>query len=257
MFFILSKLLKFLITPLMWIVVLLFIAVISRDPFKRKRYLIYGFSLLIIFTNYFLFNFCMALWEMPPVNHKKIEVYDVGIVLGGVTSYDAEHDRTQFIRGADRLFQAIDLYKTGKIKKILFTGGSGYVLRPEYKEGALVKRYVLKLGIPESDFLIENESRNTHENALFTKEILEKEKITGKLLLITSAFHMRRSIGCFNKAGLFPDPYSADMYGKPIKIEKGFDPESLIIPSLEPLSDWTNFIHELVGYCIYKIVGYA
>jgi len=257
MFFILSKLLKFAITPLIWVVALLLMAIVSRDQFKRKRYLIFGFSLLIFFSNSFLFNFFMGLWQVPPVNNKTIEAYDAGIVLGGVSHYDATYDHLQFLRGADRLFQAIDLYKTGKIKKIVFTGGSGYVLHPEYKEGALVKKYVLKLGIPESDFLIENESRNTHENAVLTKELLNKEKITGKLLLITSAFHMRRSMGCFYKVGLFPDPYSADMYGEPIKIDHRFDPESLIIPSLEPLLDWTNFIHELVGYCIYKIVGYA
>jgi len=257
MFFILSKLLKFAITPLIWVIVLLLLAILSRDQFKRKNYLVWSFVLLVFFSNSYLFNFFMGAWEAPPCKQPYVGKYDAVIVLGGVSQYNAALDRIQFIRGADRLFQAIDLYKTGKVKKIVFTSGSGYILHPEYKEGALVKKYVLRLGIPESDFLIENESRNTHENAVFTKHLLEREKISGKLLLITSAFHMRRSLGCFNKEGLFPDTFSADIYSKQIKQKKNIDWGSLIIPSIEPLSDWTNFIHELVGYVVYKISGYA
>jgi uncharacterized SAM-binding protein YcdF (DUF218 family) len=241
----------------MWIIVSFVIAIVSRDQFQRKKYLLIAFSLLIFFSNSFLFSFLVHAWEIPPTNYTGDEVYDAAIVLGGVTHYDAEHNRMQFLRGADRLFQAIDLYKMKKANKILFTGGSGELLHPEYKEGALIKEYVMKLGIPSSDFIIENESRNTHENAMFTKQLLIKEKITGKLLLITSAFHMRRSLACFNKVGVFPTPYSTDVYGKPIKRAKEQDWSSLIIPSIEPMVDWTNFIHELVGYCIYKIVGYA
>lgn len=222
---------------------------------KKKVDLV--FCTVTFFSNSFIFNFLVGAWETPPSQHPYAGQYDAVIVLGGVSHYNAEVDRIQFLRGADRLFQAIDLYKTGKVKKIVFAGGSGYILHPEYKEGALIKKYVLKLGIPESDFVIENESRNTHENAVFTKHLLEQEKISGKLLLITSAFHMRRSLACFNKEGLFPDPYSADVYGKPIKGKKSIDFNTLIIPSLEPLMDWTNFIHELVGYVVYKISGYA
>lgn len=199
----------------------------------------------------------MNLWEMPFTRYEDLKTYDAGIVMGGIVTYNDEHNRIQFLRGADRLFQAIDLYKMGKIKKIIFTGGSGFILYPEFKEGALVKKYVMRLGIPENDFLVESESRNTRENALFTKQLLDRENIKGDLLLITSAFHMRRSLACFNKVNVFPEPYCTDSYVRDENKPRVFDLESLLIPSVEPLLEWTNFIHEMVGYVIYKMVGYA
>jgi uncharacterized SAM-binding protein YcdF (DUF218 family) len=259
MFFLLSKLLNFIIMPLVWIITLLLIATLSKDQFKREKYLVWSLALLLFFSNSFLFSVCMSLWELPQTNYKDLKTYQAGIVMGGVTGNHKEHDRIQFIRGADRLFQAIDLYKKGIIKKIVFTGGSGYVTKPELKEGAMVKQYILRLGIPADDFIVENESRNTYENALFTKQLLKDSCISGNLVLITSAFHMRRSLACFNKQGIYPDPFCVDVYAEKqanvfpffISIEK------LIIPSLEPLQDWTNFIHELIGYTVYKIAGYA
>ena len=177
--------------------------------------------------------------------------------MGGVLAYNEEKGRTQFLRGADRLFQAIDLYKQGKIKKIIFTGGSGLVLNPEFKEGVLVKKYVIKLGIPESDFLVGNEYRNTYENDVFTKQLLDRENIKGNLLLITSAFHMRRSLGCFAKVGLYPKPFCADKYISDEKKVIDIKIVEWLIPSLDIMTEWTNFIHELVGYGVYKIVGYV
>jgi uncharacterized SAM-binding protein YcdF (DUF218 family) len=258
-FFVLSKLLKFIIMPLVWIIILMVLAVLSNNPFKRKRYLLWSLILLLFFSNTFLFGLFTKFWEMPLTKYEDLKTYEAGIVMGGVTGHHKEHDRIQFIRGADRLFQAIDLYKKRKIKKIIFTGGSGYVTNPDFKEGALVKEYVMRLGIPEQDFIVENESRNTHENAMFTKTLLAQKNINDSLLLITSAFHMRRSLACFQKQGIYPDVFCVDVYG----IEENGEIhwlstfENLLVPSLDILQSWTNFIHEIVGYITYKIKGYA
>ncbi len=168
-------------------------------------------------------------------------------------TYDEEFDRLQFQRGADRLLQAIELYKRGFIKKIIFTGGSGVIFHPDDKEGTYAKRYLLTLGIPETDFLIENESRNTHENAVLTKQLIDQKNIKGDYLLITSAFHMRRSLGCFEKSGIIATPYSTDRYSGPRKFE--FD--HLFLPSVSALYNWNNLLKELVGFITYKIMGYA
>jgi uncharacterized SAM-binding protein YcdF (DUF218 family) len=161
-------------------------------------------------------------------------------------------DRAQFFRGVDRLIQAIELYKRGVIKKIIFTGGSGRLLHPEMKEGKYINRYLLDMGIPQEDFLIESESQNTHENALFTKTLLDQNNIKGDFLLITSGFHMRRSIGCFNKVGIVATPYSADPHSGPRKFEFDY----LFIPAVTMMNEWDNLIHEVVGYITYKLVGY-
>jgi uncharacterized SAM-binding protein YcdF (DUF218 family) len=251
MFFILSKLLTFLISPLVWVVALLLFAVFSKFPHRKGKSLRWALFLTLLFTNSFLFDECSRLWEVPATPYKDLKTYEAGIVLGGMSVYDPSLDRAQFFRGVDRLIQAVELYKNGVIKKIIFTGGSGRLLHPEMKEGNYINRYLLYMGVPESDFTIEAESKNTYENAVFTKQSLN-ENSKNDFLLITSSMHMRRSLGCFNKAGLNVQPYSTDRYAGPRKFE--FD--HLFIPEPSVLYDWTKLLHEMVGYITYKIAGY-
>lgn len=252
MFFILSKLLTFLISPLVWIIVLLVVALFSKFPDRKIKCLKYGLVLLLFFSNPFLFDECSRLWEVPAVPYKNLKTYEAGIVLGGMSVYDPSMERAQFFRAGDRLIQAIELYKKGIIKRIVFTGGSGSLLHPEMKEGNYINRYLLFMGVPQRDFLIESESINTQENAVFTKELLEANHIKGDLLLITSGIHMRRGMGCFEKAGLVVLPYSTDRYAGPRKYE--FD--HLFLPEPSVVYDWTKLIHEIVGYFTYRMLGY-
>jgi uncharacterized SAM-binding protein YcdF (DUF218 family) len=253
MFFILSKILSFIITPIVWIVTLLLISFFSKDEKKKKKFLLTSVLMLLFFTNGFIFNSFMRLWEVPATPYHELEQYEAGIVLGGMSVNDEKLQRPQFYRGVDRLIQAIDLYKRGIIKKIIFTGGSGRILHPEMKEGIYLKDYILKMGVNENDLFMETESNNTHENATLTKLLFDKEKIKGKLLLITSAFHMKRSLACFKKEGIIADPYSVDRYAGPSKFEFDF----IAMPDISALSGWTNYIHEVVGYITYKLKGYC
>jgi uncharacterized SAM-binding protein YcdF (DUF218 family) len=253
MFFVLSKLLVFLITPLVWIIVLLFYSLLTKYPDRKKKCLRWALALTLIFSNSFLFDECSRLWEIPAKRIETLKSYDAAIVLGGMSVYDEDLDRAQFFRGVDRLIQTVELYKRGLIKKIIFTGGSGRLLHPEMKEGVYIKRYLLSMGVPETDFIMESESQNTRENALFTKIVLDKQNITGDFLLITSAYHMRRSLACFNKVGIVAEPYSTDRYAGPRKFEFDY----LFIPNVSALYDWETLIHEIFGFVTYKIVGYS
>src|ERR1035437_1390485 len=253
MFFILSKLLAFIITPLIWIRVLLFFAFFSKDEKRKKKCLPWVLGLTLLFTNAFIFDECARLWEIPATNYQNMKTYDYGIVLGGMSVNDEDLNRVQFFRGVDRLIQTIDLYKRGIIKKIIFTGGSGRISHPEMKEALLVKPYILEMGVAEEDLIIESESNNTRENALFTKKIIDEKKLQGSFLLITSAFHMRRALACFKKVGIEVDSYSTDRYAEPRKFEFDF----LFIPNASTMNDWNNLLKELVGFITYKIMRYA
>src|ERR1051326_3616429 len=202
MFFFISKILSFLISPFTWIFALLAFGLLTKNIKRKKRSLITSLVLFYFFSNGFLLEEVSRLWEIPGTPYKELKTYDAGIVLGGMLEYDMKLDRIQFERGADRLFQAVELYKTGVIKKILFSGGSGSIEFPYMKEGMFVRRFLLTLGIPDKDIWIEGESRNTRENALFSKELIDKKNFSsGKFLLITSGYHMRRSLACFRKVG--------------------------------------------------------
>jgi uncharacterized SAM-binding protein YcdF (DUF218 family) len=145
----------------------------------------------------------------------------------------------------------MDLYKLGKIKKILITSGTGSLKEPDMKEALIIKNYIVKIGIPENDVITESASRNTYENAVYTIKLIGKDPAK-KYLVITSASHMRRSLGCFDKAGLKVDSYVADRYAGPRK----FYIDHLLLPKTQALDGWNILIHEVVGYIMYKMNGY-
>ncbi len=255
MFFFVSKILGFLFTPIIWVFSLLLFSGFSSNPKRKKRTFIWAIALFYFFSNSFVLEEVSRKWEIPATHYKDLKVYDAGIVLGGMLSYDADYDRIQFQRGSDRLWQAVDLYKRGFIKKIFFVGGSGSIEFADIKEGVHVKSYLLEIGIPAEDIWIENESRNTRENAFNAKEFLQKnDSAGGKFLLITSGSHMRRAMACFKAVGLDVVPYSVD---RTASDERRFTLDHLFIPSINTLMWWDAFIHEWIGIIVYKIQGYA
>lgn len=255
MFFLISKIVSFLFTPIFWIFSLLVFALFSKKPVRKKKSLIWGIVLFYLFSNAFILEEVSRIWEVPATSYSDLKIYDAGIVLGGMLFYDYQFDRIQFERGADRLFQAIELYKAGYIKKIFFVGGSGSLESPHIKEGFFAKRYLLTIGIPENDIWIENQSRNTRENAVNAKQFLAGNNSgSSKFLLITSGLHMRRSLACFNRAGLDVMPYSVDRTAGPVR---RFTLDHLLIPNVNTLMMWNALIHEWIGMVVYKIRGYA
>ncbi|HSY77246.1 MAG TPA: YdcF family protein [Bacteroidia bacterium] len=252
MFFILSKILEFLITPIFWIFILLLAGIlVKRHPLK-KRLLIASFAMFYFFSNDYIQDACMYCWEIPATPDSAIQgKYDVAIILGGISNYDNKLNRIQFFHGSDRLLQAYQLYKQGKVRKLLIDGGSGN-LRGVNVEGPNLRRYLLNVGVPDTDILLEPKSRNTHENATFAKHLLDSVAPNGRYLLVTSGYHMRRAVGCFNKAGIHTLTYTTDRIAGPQK----YDLDYLFIPDVGALTTWQILIHECVGYLSYKIAGY-
>jgi uncharacterized SAM-binding protein YcdF (DUF218 family) len=250
MFFILSKILFFLITPIFWILALLIFSIFSKNQKTRKWALAIDIILLLLFTNYFIFNTVDKHWETPSGKASMVkEKYEYGVILGGMTSSNQITGITTYSECIDRLLQGIVLYRQGTIKKILITSGSGMVMGKEVKEAIILKGLCVELGIPGKDIVIETNSRNTRENAVFTREILNN--YNQKILLITSAFHMRRAAGCFKKAGFKFDTFSTD----PLEISVlGID--DYFIPKADPLTKWNVIIKEWIGFASYKVVGY-
>ncbi len=253
MFFIISKLLAFIIAPVVWVTALLIWALLAKDPKKKRKLVIITFVVFYFFSNSFIVDECMRPYETPAIQESDIKgTYDVGIVLGGMIEYDPTFVRPQFNRAVDRLMQAINLYKDGKIKRILISGGSGSILEKNMLEAVILKNYMIKLGIPDSIIIVEKYSKNTHENAVYSKKVLDSLHITGRCLLITSGFHMPRSIRCFKKVGMEVTPYSSDRYSGPRK----FVFDHVFIPSTGALDEWNVILHEWLGMLTYKISGY-
>lgn len=254
MFFLLSKVLSFFTNPLVYVFGFLLASALLKKTHLKKRFFWIGFSLLLFFSNDFIANEAMRAWEVEATPYSSIKKnYEWGIVLTGVTLNSHQpDDRVYFHHGADRVTHAIQLHKLGIVKKILITGGVGRVLTEGRPEADELKKVMVMAGIPQTDIIVENESRNTHENAINTKAILENED-PSNCLLITSAFHMRRSRACFKKAEFETDTFSADFYSHP----RYFTPDALIIPSAESINLWQKLFKEWTGIAAYWVAGYV
>lgn len=237
--------------PVTLIVMALLLSVILKK--HRQIFFWLGFGLLILFTNVFISNALLRWWEDEPVAVASLPRYDVGIVLGGITSDKEPRDRVHTSGAADRVLHAVQLYRQGKIDKILVSGGTGKILEDEVKEAVLLKRLLLLSKVPEEDILVEDASRNTYENALNSRDLLQDYSFgQQRYLLITSAFHMPRAKACFNKVGLEVDTFSADFRTD----EHQFTPDVLFIPSSAAIGNWEIIIRELLGLVAYKVRGY-
>ncbi|WP_333819335.1 YdcF family protein [Ohtaekwangia sp.] len=254
MFFILSKTVSFFILPMTITVALLVVSIFLKNPRWKKRTFFAGIMLLLFFSNDFLANEAMHAWEIPTVAYKDMTPHKMGIVLTGSTISGLEpNDRVYFQRGADRVTHTVQLYKLGLIEKILISGGSGRLLGEDEPEANKFQKAMLLMGVDSADIIIENETRNTAESAQQVVKMLDSLHYKSEdCLLITSAFHMRRSLACYRKVGLNIQPFSTDFYAHP----RGFYPDALIIPKVEAVAIWHKLFKEWVGMIAYKAAGY-
>jgi uncharacterized SAM-binding protein YcdF (DUF218 family) len=254
MFFILSKILAFFILPFTVICVLLIASVLIRNQRWKKRLFWIAFSMLVFFSNDFISNEAMLAWEVDATPFSEMKKHKLGIVLTGATIPDLKpDDRVYFMRGADRVVHTVQLYKQGLIENILISGGSGRLMGESEPEANKFKKVMLLMGVPEQDIMIENETRNTAESAIEVQKMLVTLRYEDKdCLLITSAFHMRRSLACYRKAGVNLEAFSTDFYAHP----RVFHIDVLFVPQLESMVKWHKLCKEWAGIVAYKIAGY-
>ena len=228
MFFLFSKLLSFVLSPFTWIFIFIFLSLASKKANRKRNYLVIGIVVMLLFSNGFIFNEVNRRWEVPPVELNQIKDHDYVIVLGGFSAYDTLYHKFRLTNAGDRIWQTLQVYYQKKARKIFISGGSGKLLHQELTEADKVKGYLVSIHIPEKDIIIEPTSRNTHENAMNSAAWLKKHDPAAKCILITSAAHMPRALGCFKKEGLVVIPYSADWHAHP----KSYDFDEVVVPTM-------------------------
>jgi uncharacterized SAM-binding protein YcdF (DUF218 family) len=241
MFFIFSKLLLIFILPLTWILACLIAGLIIKKPKLKRRLILASAILLLIFTNPFLFDQFVSVWDIQPVPLKSTGQYSCAIVLGGFAGEDA-NGHGQFNSASDRFIQGLKLITTGKASHILISGGNGSLAPGTFRESDWVKNQLLLMNVPDSSIITENRSRNTIENAAFSKILLNKQHLQQPYILVTSAFHMRRSLGIFKRAGIAVVPYPCNY----LKGNGGFSIGEFI-PDAAMLNNWNIYTKEIVG----------
>jgi len=183
-------------------------------------------------------------------NIKPPEKIDGILILGGATIPQLynEYNQISLNGSSERLVESVFIIKKFDKAKVIFSGGSGIINRPDLGHSQVAKSFYEKIGIEIEKIIFEEESRNTYENIIYSKKIANP-KINENWLLITSASHMKRALLIADKSNWKLIPYAVDF--KNIKNFK-------LIPNLKLLKNLNSFhqgSHEWLGLVSYYLMG--
>lgn len=234
MFYFLSKTLLFLINPICWLLVLNLYLLKTKSAKRRKLCILASMCILLFFSSELVLNKILIAWEEEPMSIEKIEgSYDFAIVLTG---------------SLGRIKPAIELYERNKVKNICIIGHPGYT---DFVS------HLIKSGIPEENIFVENKSKNTYKSALnfpkFFASISPTFLGSNKIIMITSALHMKRAKLCFEKQNIKFDTYATQYLSYRNTPFSAMD----LLPTGRAIAKWEKLLKEWVGILTYKLMGYA
>ena len=258
MFFILSKILAFFIVPINFLFALSLLCWVSWKVLKRPG--LTKFMATVTLMSWFVVGY----YPVPDYLLSKIEnvhpQFDQTyseltgvIVLGGAegkgTIAKARNEAT-LKQPAERLTQAVRAYRENPETKILYAGHSGLVFHKGWSGSKIAQKFLLEQGVAPDKILLEAKSRNTHENAVLSKVILEQAGNEGQWGLITSAAHMKRSMLIFEKIGL-----GSRLTPIPVDYETSAEADWWRFDLKDGNDLWRNYLHETIGTLVYRLTG--
>lgn len=156
--------------------------------------------------------------QFPQRSASDYPVVDAIVVLGGGVQGARKDWRfgPHLQLGADRTWFAARLYRAGRAPWVIVSGGTSIWSSSDEPEAEAMRSFLADLSVPASAVLLEARSRNTEENALYTKQLLAEQHFD-KILLVTSALHMPRALALFRAQGIAAIPAPADFDAVPRK----------------------------------------
>jgi uncharacterized SAM-binding protein YcdF (DUF218 family) len=187
-------------------------------------------------------------WSYPPREQRPKDAGAIVILAGYVCP--AAGARRHLELGQDTLYRCLEgarLYHQGQPCPVLVSGGTVEEDKPTC--APLMRDFLIQLGVPTTDILVEDRSRTTWENAVESRKLLEPHGI-GKIVLVTDAAHLFRAERCFRKQGLEVLPwgcrYRATVF--PLKV-------SQFLPSSRGGAGLRDAAHEWLGLAWYWLHG--
>jgi uncharacterized SAM-binding protein YcdF (DUF218 family) len=254
LFYFLSKILDVFLTPLAWSVALLVVGITRRSfVWKGRLWAAAGVIVLLFFSLEPVSNLLWRGLETPAEQTFRPDVtYDVVVLLGGVVEDRAQASSGQrsFNDNNERLLETFDLLRQGKARFAIVSGGAVDATRMQVVEANALGDQLTLWGIDKERVIVEDQAKNTYENAVDSAAIVRARGFR-TVLIVTSAFHMRRARGCFRAVGLDVDTLPVDFrsYTSPYRGE--------LIPRARYLQESTDAIREWSGRVIYRLRGYA
>ncbi|WP_025029843.1 YdcF family protein [Nitratireductor aquibiodomus] len=221
---------------------------------RRLSMMAGGFSFLVLFLSAWTTLGALVLgpledrFQKPdPVPER---VHGIVVLGGGLEgSINSTRGGHELNASGDRFVEAAILARRYPQARILISGGQGAVFLSGEGDADTAPRLLTALGVDPDGLILENRSRDTYENAAFSREMVQPA--AGETwLLVTSAFHMPRAVGVFRKAGFPVTPWPVD-YKTAGNEKPGFAEDN----ALDSLRNVTVGIREWIGLAAYRIAG--
>ncbi|AKG22606.1 YdcF family protein [Calothrix sp. 336/3] len=261
MFLYLSKLLPLFIYPLGFTCVCLLVSLffIWKKPKVAASLITLALVILLISSNSWMpIWLARSLeWQNTP---KELPNAEAIVVLGGATkSTFPPRPGVDLSEQGDRVIYAAQLYRQQKAPYIILSGGRIDWRGQGAAESADMVEILTSLGIPPEALLQDTQSLNTYQNAVNTRKIMESKGIK-RILLVTSALHMPRSLMIFRHQGIDAIAAPTDFLVSEGEIQElGNSPKAAllnILPESNNLQKFTNAIKEYIGIVVYRLRGW-
>lgn len=247
-----SKLLPLIFSPLGLVIVLLLFFIFR----KKIQFIYYAILSLFIFSNGITSNFLLRFIEHPwqRLNIERIDKAFAIVVLSSGRKIPLGNTKIIEWDDPDRFFAGLELFKSGKGNKLIFTGGTNPYKSDLPPEGNIYLKEALEFGIPYENLLTTYPVQNTYQEAKAIRYLLDEKNLYKQknIILVTSAFHMNRAKRIFEKEGFIVQSFPVDF-----KSNKNFkqilsNPLSWF-PSSNNLYKSSLAIRELIGRIFYRI----
>ena len=220
--FVISKLVGFFLQPLAWVGLLLVLALLMgrwRGPAAGRRWTMAALTLLVFLGSEVPPTLLLRpLEDRYPVRRSVPDGIAGAVILGGIMgpgSIAQLRGQVPLKESAERITQAVVLARQHPAWTMVFAGGDGRILSPgQWPEADLAARFWQEQGLPAAQLRLEDQSRNTVENARFAARLPGIDPQAG-WLLITSAWHMPRAMAAFERAGWRVTPWPVDYMADP------------------------------------------
>ncbi len=262
MFLFLSKLLPLFLYPLGLACILMVVALVMW--WRRSRWVPFPISLalmvLLLASNSWVANGLVQSLEWQHLPPKTVPTADAIVILGGATkSAFPPRPGVDLSEQGDRVLYGAQLYREGKAPLVIASGGRIDWRGGGPSESADMAQILKTIGVPSSAILQDPTSLNTHQNAVNVKKIMQERGIR-RVLLVTSAMHMPRSLRIFQRQGIDAIPAPTDFLVSQQEIEEpNSSPQAIIlslIPDTERIDRTTRALKEYIGMAVYRLRGW-
>ena len=262
MFLFLSKLLPLFLYPLGLACILMVVALVMW--WRRSRWVPFPISLalmvLLLASNNWVANGLVQSLEWQHLPPKTIPTADAIVILGGATkSAFPPRPGVDLSEQGDRVLYGAQLYREGKAPLVIASGGRIDWRGGGPSESADMAQILKTLGVPSSAILQDPTSLNTHENAVNVQKIIQQRGIR-RILLVTSAMHMPRSLRIFQRQGIDAIPAPTDFLVSQQELEEpNSSPQAImlsLIPDTERIDRTTRALKEYIGMAVYRLRGW-